>query len=150
MKQLFLYSIVSMLALATVSTGEAKDKKDSSRDHRRVAHVKRERVVGHDRRVVRHDRRVDRRVVRHDRVTHVESRHVVNRYNDYHGNRTRNIYVIEHNRPVQRVVYIDDGGRYYRWIDGERVYVRERYYDSYPSQYYYRDGRPRVNIHFSL
>jgi hypothetical protein len=28
--------------------------------------------------------------------------------------------------------------------------VRERYYDSYPSRYYYRDGRPRVNIHFSL
>jgi hypothetical protein len=135
MKKLFLFSIISVLALATVSTGEAKDKKDSDRGRHRVAHVKRERVVRHD------------RVVRRDRVTHVESRHVVNRY---HGSRTRNIYVIEHNRPVERVVYIDDGGRYYRWIDGERVYVRERYYDSYPTRYYYRDGRPRVNIHFSL
>lgn len=60
--------------------------------------------------------------------------------------RTRTIYVIERERPVQRVVYVDGDGRYYRWIDGRRAYVRERYFDSYPSKYYYPDGRRRVTI----
>jgi hypothetical protein len=60
--------------------------------------------------------------------------------------RTRTIYVIERERPVQRVVYVGGDGRYYRWVDGRRVYVRERYFDSYPSKYYYPDGRRRVTI----
>jgi hypothetical protein len=28
--------------------------------------------------------------------------------------------------------------------------VRERYYESYPSRYYTRDGRRRINVSFSL
>lgn len=133
MKKLFLYSAVALLSLATAATVEAKEKdKRTYRRGHRVVHV-------------RHDR-----VVKRNRVVHVEHDRVRDRYYTSHSDRTRNIYVIEHNRPVQRVVYVGDNGRYYRWIDGERVYVRERYYDSYPSRYYYRDGRPRVNIHFSL
>jgi hypothetical protein len=60
--------------------------------------------------------------------------------------RERTIYVIERDRPVQRTVYVDGDGRYYRWSDGRRVYVRERYFDSYPSKYYHQDGRRRVTI----
>jgi len=67
----------------------------------------------------------------------------------YHGS-TRTIYVVEQNRPVERVVYVSPDGRYYRWLDGRRVYVTGRYYTSYPTRYYYADGRPRVgvSIHF--
>jgi hypothetical protein len=60
--------------------------------------------------------------------------------------RSRTIYVIERERPVQRVVFVDANGRYYRWVDGQRVYVREHYFESYPSKYYYPDGRRRVTI----
>ena len=60
--------------------------------------------------------------------------------------RSRTIYVIENNRPVSRVVYVDDSGGYYRHVNGRRAYVRGRYYTSYPSRYYYSDGRPRVGI----
>jgi len=60
--------------------------------------------------------------------------------------RTRSIYVIERNRPVRRVVYVNDSGRYYHWSGGRRVYVTGRYYTSYPSRYYYRDGRPRIGV----
>jgi len=62
-----------------------------------------------------------------------------------HG-RTSSIWVIEHNRPVRRVVYLDSGGAYYRIVSGRRVYIREHYYTSYPSRYYYSDGRPRVGV----
>jgi hypothetical protein len=61
-----------------------------------------------------------------------------------HGH-TRSIYVIENHRPVRRVVYVD-GDRYYRYFGGRRVYVTGRYFTSYPSQYYYSDGRPRVGV----
>ena len=64
--------------------------------------------------------------------------------------RTRTIYVIERERPVQRVVYVSPGGGYYRIVEGRRDYVRGRYYTSYPSRYYYPDGRRRVNVSFSL
>jgi len=60
--------------------------------------------------------------------------------------RPRTIYVIERDRPVERVVYVDADGRYYRWEDGRRIYVVERHYDSYPSKYYFPDGRRRVTI----
>jgi len=60
--------------------------------------------------------------------------------------RSRNIYVIERDRPVQRVVYIDDDGRYFRWIDGRREYVRGRYFESYPSRYYTPSGERRLEI----
>lgn len=66
------------------------------------------------------------------------------RYRD----RTRTIYVIENRRPVERVVYVDGDGGYYRMVDGRRSYVRSRYYTSYPSRYYYADGRRRVGFSF--
>lgn len=64
--------------------------------------------------------------------------------------RTRTIYVIERQRPVQRAVYVSPGGGYYRIVDGRRSYVRDRYYTSYPSRYYYPDGRRRLNVSFSF
>lgn len=60
--------------------------------------------------------------------------------------RSRTIYVIENRRPVRRVVYVDDSGRYYRNYGGSRRYVSGRYFTSYPSRYYYADGRPRVGV----
>lgn len=60
--------------------------------------------------------------------------------------RTKTIYVIENRRPVSRVVYVDDDGRYYRHVGGRRSYIRGRYFTSYPSRYYYPDGRPRAGI----
>ena len=75
----------------------------------------------------------------HDRHDHYRERH-----------RTRKLYIIERGRPVERVVYINPGGGYYRVINGRRVVVRERYYTSYPSRYYYPDGRRRVGIRFSF
>jgi hypothetical protein len=74
----------------------------------------------------------------HDRDRHEER-------GDYHD-RSRSIYVIERDRPVERVVFIDRDGRYYRVVDGRRTYVRDRYFESYPSKYYYPDGRRRVTI----
>jgi hypothetical protein len=69
-----------------------------------------------------------------------------------HGyrDRSRTIYVIERNRPVRRVVYVSPGGGYYRIVDGRRRYVSGRYYTSYPSRYYYSDGRPRVGVSVSF
>ena len=74
--------------------------------------------------------------------------------NKYYGDRdhwrdrhrSRSIYVIENRRPVRRVVYVDDNGGYYRYIGGRRSYVSGRYFTSYPSRYYYSDGRPRVGV----
>ena len=63
-----------------------------------------------------------------------------------HSERTRTIYVVENRRPVRRVVYIDDRGRYYRHDGGRRSYVSGRYFTSYPSRYFYSDGRPRVGV----
>jgi len=85
----------------------------------------------------------------HDHDDHWSHDHG-DRYGHSYRGSTRSIYVIERNRPVQRVVYVEPGGRYYRWVDGRRVYVTGRYYTSYPSRYYYADGRPRVgvSIHF--
>jgi hypothetical protein len=51
---------------------------------------------------------------------------------------------------VKRVVYVDARGNYYRKVFGRTVYVRERIYTSYPSRYYYSDGRPRVGISLSF
>lgn len=63
----------------------------------------------------------------------------------HHDDRQRTIYVIERNRPVARTVYYGPSG-YYRVIDGRRSYIRERYYETYPSDYYYRDGRRRAGV----
>ena len=60
--------------------------------------------------------------------------------------RTRTIYVIERDRPVKRVVYIDTNGRYYQRSGVRRIYVRDRYFESYPSRYYTSSGQRRLNI----
>lgn len=60
--------------------------------------------------------------------------------------RSRTIYVIERDRPVQRVVYIDSDGRYYQRSGARRIYVRDRYFESYPSRYYTSSGQRRINI----
>ena len=72
------------------------------------------------------------------------------KWKKHYRDRTRTVYVIERNRPVQRVVYVSPDGSYYRIIDGRRSYLSGRYYNSYPSRYYYPDGRRRVNVSFSL
>jgi hypothetical protein len=127
MKKLFLYSTVALLTLATTMTVQAKDKRDKRKSYGKSRH-----------RVVHVERHSDR------------DRRDSGYRGDYHRDRTRRIYVIERDRPVQRVVYVDGDGRYYRWINERRVYVRERYYESYPSRYYTRDGRRRVNVSFSF
>ncbi len=63
-----------------------------------------------------------------------------------HEDRSRTIYFVEHDRPVQRVVYITPDGRYYRIIDGQRVFVKEKYYESYPSRFYTPDGHRRAGV----
>jgi hypothetical protein len=68
------------------------------------------------------------------------------RYRESSRERSRTIYVIERDRPVQRVVYVDSDGRYFQRVSGRRVYVRQRYFDSYPSRYYTSSGKRRINI----
>ena len=67
----------------------------------------------------------------------------------YNRRRTKRVYVIENNRPVRRELFIDGGGRYYREDGGQRIFI-DRHYDSYPSRYFYRDGRvrPGISINF--
>ena len=67
----------------------------------------------------------------------------------YNHHRSRYLYVIEDHRPVRRRVFVDERGRYYRVYGDQRVFVTH-YWSDYPTQYYYRDGRPRVgvSIHF--
>lgn len=81
----------------------------------------------------------------HDRDRDHDHHDDRDRHDDHHD-RQRSIYVIERDRPVERVVFIDPGGHYYRIVDGRRIYIRDRYYESYPSKYYYPDGRRRVTI----
>ena len=134
MNKLFLYSTIACLTAASATTGLAKDKddkkKDKNKDKDHVVYVER------DGRRYNNDRE---RFEERDRDNRVE----------YRGNgrdRTRTIYVIERNRPVEQVVFVDSDGRYYRSVDGRRVDIRERYFESYPSKYYYPDGRRRVTI----
>ena len=81
---------------------------------------------------------------RHDRYDR-HDRHDHDRYS-HRSHRTRTIYVIQNNRPVRRVVYVHPSGYYYNVVSGRPVRIRDRHYTSYPSRYYYSDGRPRVGI----
>ncbi|RYD68659.1 MAG: hypothetical protein EOP84_29840 [Verrucomicrobiaceae bacterium] len=123
MNKPLLCSIIALVVLGGGATGDAKPGRD------------------HDRRD-RHER-----YDRHDRHDHRDDRYDRHRHSSH---RTRTIYVIENRRPVRRVVYVDPSGYYYRVVSGRRVRVRERYYTSYPSRYFYSDGRPRVGISFSF
>jgi|GEM_PF-2922621 len=151
MKKLLLYSSI---ALITAATGLAKDKddkkkdKDKDKDKDRVVYVERDgQRYTVDRDGKRHriddgDRHYENRDARDDRRDDRD-------YRDYRGDsrdRTRTIYVIQGNRPVEQTVYIGTDGRYYRSVDGRRSYISERHYESYPSKYYYPDGRRRLTI----
>jgi len=147
MKKLFLYGTIALLTVATAATGLAKDKKkdkdkDDDKDRERVVYVQPDGSRYY----------VDRDGKRHwvdggrDDDRYRDERDSRKSYQGSSRDRTRTIYVIERNRPVERVVYVDSGGRYYRLVDGRRSYVQERYYDSYPSKYYHSDGRRRVTI----
>lgn len=158
MNKLFLYSTVTLLTVVTATPGFAKSKddkkkdKDKDKEKVRTVYVERDSQRYYEDRegrryyVDREGRRhwVDDRNERDDRQQYYGD----NRQQYYEDNRerTRSIYMIEQNRPVQRVVYIDSQGRYYRSIQGRRVYVQDRYFESYPSKYYYPDGRRRVTI----
>ena len=68
------------------------------------------------------------------------------RYRDGRSERSRTIYVIERGRPVERVVYLDSGGRYYRRVNGLHVYLRQNYFESSPARYYTPSGERRISI----
>ena len=68
----------------------------------------------------------------------------------HHSHKTRTIYVIEKDRPVRRVVYVHPSGYYYHIVRGRPVRIRDRYYTSYPSRYYYPDGRRRIGVSLSF
>jgi len=76
----------------------------------------------------------------HDRHDHDDHHH--------HSHHTRELYFIERGRPVRRVVYVHPSGYYYRIVSGRQIRIRERYYTSYPSRYFYPDGRRRIGIRF--
>jgi hypothetical protein len=140
MKKLFLHATIALFTVCTATTGLAKDKdkdKDqvilTDRDGRRYyvdRDGKRHWVDDGDR---KHDHRSDDRDGRRDDGGSGQDR-------------SRSIYVIERDRPVERIVFVDSDGRYYRLEGGRRTYIRDHYYESYPSKYYYPDGRRRITI----
>ncbi|MHA3775151.1 hypothetical protein ACXR0O_26815 [Verrucomicrobiota bacterium sgz303538] len=89
----------------------------------------------------------------HGRHDHHDRHH--DRHDDHHHHyktkvRTNTVYIIERGRPVRHVVYVHPSGYYYRVIGGRQVRIRERYFTSYPSRYFYPDGRRRVGVSFSF
>jgi hypothetical protein len=153
MKNLLIYSVLAFTSLAAVSP-EAFARTENPRCDRGDRDDWRDRYRDRDRDRDR-DRYRDRDDDRYrggDRYRYRDNDRRV--YRDYRGinrrDRSRTIYVIERNRPVRRVVYLAPDGRYYRIRGGRRVFVQERYYTTYPSRYFYRDGRPRVNIRIGL
>jgi Ni/Co efflux regulator RcnB len=118
MKKLILFTAFAVLAAST-ATVQAKDKrKHDDRDWSEYRDRDRDRDRDHDR----------------------------GRHWGRDRDRTRTIYVIERDRPVRRVVYIDPNGRYYYRSGTRRTYVRSRYFESYPSRYYTSSGQRRINI----
>lgn len=79
---------------------------------------------------------------------HHYERHDHHYHHHHYSHRTRELYFIERDRPVRRVVYVHPSGYYYHMVSGRPVRIRERYYTSYPSRYYYPDGRRRIGIRF--
>lgn len=131
MKNTILYTLLAIVASGALTTAEARSRRD--RDNDRRDYDRRDRHERYDR---------DHRYDRHDRYDRYRS--------SYRSHRTRTIYVIENRRPVRRVVYVHPSGYYYRVVGGRHLRIRDRYYTSYPSRYYYSDGRPRVGISLSL
>ena len=127
MKNLTVFALFATLLAAFATPSEARDRYD-------------------DDRYERHDRYRDDRRDRDDyRRGDYRGRHHYR-----HVDRTRTVWVIEGRRPVKRVVYVDSRGQYFRRVSGRTVYVRERVFTSYPSRYYYSDGRPRAGIRITF
>jgi hypothetical protein len=122
MQKTILYTLLAVIASGSVLTAEARSRRDRDDDWR-----------DYDRRN-RHER--------YDRSDRHHHRH----HSHYRSHRTRTVYVIENRRPVRRVVYVHPSGYYYRVIGGRHHRIRDRYYTSYPSRYYYSNGRPRLGI----
>ena len=140
MNKPFRFTTIAVLAAASAASSFAKDKdkdkkKQKDSDKERVVYVER------DSRRYYVDGNGERHWIDDDR-----GRDARQDFQDVRRDRSRTIYVIERDRPVERVVYIDPDGRYYRSIEGRRVYVSGRYYETYPSRYYHPDGRRRVTI----
>lgn len=130
MNKPLLFSLVAVALIGGGATGDARPGRDRDRDDRRDRHE----------RYDRHDRRDHH--YRHDHYRRDHYRHS--------SHRTRTIYVIENRRPVRRVVYVHPTGYYYRVVGGRPMRIRDRYYTSYPSRYFYSNGRPRVGISLSF
>lgn len=130
MKPILFYCTVALLT-AAAPLGLAKDKDDKKKGKDR----NKERVVY-----------VERDGSRYYRDGDGQRQWIERSHRGPVRDRSRTIYVIERNRPVERVVYIDGDGSYYRVVDGRRYYVQERVYETYPSRYYYPDGRRRLTI----
>lgn len=132
MKNTILYTLLAIVTSGTLTTAEARSKRDRDDDRRD------------------YDRR-DRRERYHDRGDRYDRHDRYDRYrSSYRSHRTRTIYVIENRRPVRRVVYVHPSGYYYRVVGGRHLRIRDRYYTSYPSKYYFSNGRPRVGISINL
>jgi hypothetical protein len=141
-------SIATAIVLFSVAAGsaEAKEKykrKDYDGDRRDYSERHRRDYGDRDRRDY-HSERDRRDYSDRDRRSYGDRDYT--RYRESSRERSRTIYVIERDRPVQRVVYVDSDGRYFQRVSGRRVYVRQRYFDSYPSRYYTSSGKRRINI----
>lgn len=121
MKLLLTYSTLAALSLTLAAPLASARDRDRDRDDHRD-----------------HRNRRDH----HDRGDHYDRR------GSSRPDRSRTIYVIERDRPVQRVVFVDPSGRYYRISNGRRVFVQGRSWESYPTREYTRDGRRRTGLFF--
>ena len=65
------------------------------------------------------------------------------------GDVEKTVYVVENNHPVQRKLFVDPQGHYYR-VEGGKHIVVEHVSENYPDKYFTRDGkqRPGVTIYF--
>ncbi len=131
MKTLIVLATIAFSLATGLGTAEAKDKDKRHKDRDRD----REDYRDYDR----------RDYGRYDRDRSSRSYSYSRSYGSGYRGSSRTIYVIERNRPVRRVVY-SDGRGYYRILDGRRSYIRSKYYTSYPTRYYYSDGRPRLGV----
>ena len=135
MQKILITTVVALLAFTT-ATVQAKDKHKSKKSHgndySRSSYVQSQQYRGSSR-----SYSVPSRYRGGD--DHRD-------YSDRHHHRTRSIYLIQNDRPVRQVVYVDDDGRYYRRTSDRRIYITSHYFESYPSRYYTSSGQRRINI----
>jgi hypothetical protein len=143
MQKILITTVVALLAFTT-ATVQAKDK-HKSKKHERNSHARSSYVQSSQYRGSSHSYSSNSRSPYGDRD--YDRRDYDRRdYSNSHRDRTRTIYIIRNDRPVQQVVYVDDGGRYYRRDGGRRTYIGNHYFESYPSRYYTSSGQRRINI----